>query len=236
MRALAVVACLIAAAPSVARAQGFVGRTWLSTDASAPPGTLRIFLADGTLLMDSCGETYRLAKWRSLGAGRIEWTEDGARIEAGVSQPRAGELRLRLQLRNEIKDERYRLATVPFVCGDSRPSPGPAAVNVSGRVIFLERLALPRTATVRVEVRDSSRLDAPARTLATQTIPASQGPPFTFSLSVPTARIDRRASLSLFAEIRDGQRLMFTTDTRHPVSLEGETGMEIRLRFVGGGR
>ena len=80
MRALAVVACLIAAAPSVARAQGFVGRTWLSTDASAPPGTLRIFLADGTLLMDSCGETYRLAKWRSLGAGRIEWTEDGARI------------------------------------------------------------------------------------------------------------------------------------------------------------
>jgi hypothetical protein len=86
-------------------------------------GTLRIFLADGTLLMDSCGETYRLAKWRTVGRGRIAWTEDGERIQAEVSQPRAGELRLRLRLRTEVKDERYRLAAVPFVCPDSRPSP-----------------------------------------------------------------------------------------------------------------
>jgi len=128
MRALVVACCVMVAGPAAAGAQGpanrgFVGRTWLSTDASAPPGTLRIFLADGTLLMDSCGETYRLAKWRSLGRGRIEWTEEGARIAADVSQPRPGELRLRLHLRSEIKDERYRLATVPYVCPDSRPSP-----------------------------------------------------------------------------------------------------------------
>lgn len=125
MRAVAAACCVILAAPALAGAQGFVGRTWLSTDAAAPPGTLRIFLGDGTLLMDSCGETYRLAKWRTLGRGRIEWTEDGARIQADVSQPRAGELRLRLHLRREIKDERYRLATVPFVCPDSRPGPAP---------------------------------------------------------------------------------------------------------------
>jgi hypothetical protein len=125
MRALVLSGCLIVAAPSMADAQGFVGRTWLSTDASASPGTLRIFLVDGTLLMDSCGETYRLSKWRSLGPRRIAWTEDGARIEAEVSQPRSGELRLRLHLRTEIKDERYRLATVPSTCPDSRPSPVP---------------------------------------------------------------------------------------------------------------
>jgi hypothetical protein len=125
MRALVAACCVIAAAPSAASAQGFVGRTWLATDVAAPPGTLRIFLADGTLLMDSCGETYRLAKWRTLIPGRIAWTEDGARIEAEVSQPRAGELRLRLHLRTEIKVERYRLAKVPFVCPDSRPSPVP---------------------------------------------------------------------------------------------------------------
>lgn len=125
MRALVVAGCLIVGAPSVANAPAFVGRTWLSTDAAAPLGTLRIFLADGTLLMDSCGETYRLAKWRTLGRGRIEWSEDGAPIQAEVSQPRAGELRLRLHLRGNIKDERYRLATVPFVCPDSRPSPVP---------------------------------------------------------------------------------------------------------------
>lgn len=130
IRSLAAACCAILALPALADAQargaqGFVGRTWRSTDVTAPAGTLRIFLADGTLVMDSCGETYRLVKWRSLGRGRIEWTEDGARIQADVSQPRPGELRLRLQLRREIRDERYRLATVPFVCPDSRPSPVP---------------------------------------------------------------------------------------------------------------
>jgi putative lipoprotein len=109
-------------------------------------------------------------------------------------------------------------------------------VRVSGRVFFLERLALPRSATVRVELRDTSRAGAPARTLATQTIPATQGPPFLFDMSVPAATVDPRASLSLFAEIRDGRRLMFTTDTRHPVPHAGASAMEIRLRFVGGGR
>ena len=60
----------------------FVGKAWLSTDADASPGTLRIFLPDGTLLMDSCGETYRIARWRALDEHRLEWTEDTARIEA----------------------------------------------------------------------------------------------------------------------------------------------------------
>ena len=58
----------------------FVGKVWLATDPSAAPGTLRIFLANGTLLMDSCGETYRLAEWRTVGERRLEWTEDTARI------------------------------------------------------------------------------------------------------------------------------------------------------------
>ena len=101
----------------------FVGRTWLSTDPSAPLGTLRIFLPDGTLVMDSCGETYRLAQWRAIGEGRIEWQEDTERIEAEVAQSAPDQLRLRLRLRSEIKEESYRLAHVPFVCPDSRPVP-----------------------------------------------------------------------------------------------------------------
>ena len=45
---------------------GFVGKVWVSPDASAPRGTLRIFLSDGTLVIDSCWETYRLARWEPL--------------------------------------------------------------------------------------------------------------------------------------------------------------------------
>lgn len=227
--------CFVVAFAVVTGAQGFVGRPWLSTDAAAPQGTLRIFLADGTLLMDSCGETYRLARWTEPRPGRIEWSEDAARVEAEVSEPRAGELRLRLRLRGgATKDEHYRLATVPAVCPDSRPSPRPAAVTVSGQLHFLERLALPRRATVRVELRDTARLDAPARTLVGQNLTVTDGPPFAFSLSVPSTAIGARANLTLFAEIRDGRRLLFVTDTRHAVPREGATGVDIRLRYVGG--
>ena len=97
-----------------------VGKTWLSTDASAPAGTIRVFLPDGTLLMDSCGETYRLARWTSIDATRIAGEEDGAPIEADVVQTAADVLELRLHLRSEVKVERYRLALVPYVCPDSR--------------------------------------------------------------------------------------------------------------------
>lgn len=100
--------------------QPFVAKTWLSSERSAAEGTIRVFLPDGTLLMDSCGETYRLARWTPIDERRIAWEEDGARIEADVTQTAADLLELRLHLRSEVKVERYRLAQVPFVCPDNR--------------------------------------------------------------------------------------------------------------------
>jgi len=100
--------------------RSFVGKTWVSTDSSAPLGTLRIFLADGTLVMDSCFETYRLARWKAIDDRRIEWEEDTARIEAEVTQAGSNQLQLRLHLVSEVKEENYRLAEVPFLCPDSR--------------------------------------------------------------------------------------------------------------------
>jgi hypothetical protein len=102
----------------LARQPQLVGKVWLSTDSGAPPGTIRIFLANGTLLMDSCGETYRLAEWRSLDERRIEWTEDSERIEAQIVRLTDEEFQLRLQLRGETKTESYRPAQVPTVCPD----------------------------------------------------------------------------------------------------------------------
>ena len=96
----------------------FVGKVWVSPEPSAPRGTLRIFLPDGTLLMDSCWETYRLARWETVADRRIAWTEDTARIEAEVVRAAADQLDLRLHLVGGIKNESYRLATVPFVCPD----------------------------------------------------------------------------------------------------------------------
>jgi len=95
-----------------------VGKVWMSTDASAAPGTFRIFLPDGTLVMDSCWETYRLVLWRPIDHRRIEWREDTARIEAQITQLTGERLQLRLQLAGEVKEETYRFATVPTVCPD----------------------------------------------------------------------------------------------------------------------
>jgi hypothetical protein len=79
---------------------------------------MRVFLPDGALLMDSCWETYRLVRWKSIARGGIQWEEDGARIEAAVLQATADTLQIRLQLKGETKDEAYRLAQTPFVCPD----------------------------------------------------------------------------------------------------------------------
>jgi uncharacterized lipoprotein YbaY len=127
-----------------------------------------------------------------------EWQEDSARIEAEVTQVSSDQLQLRLHLVREVKEEHYRLAPVPFVCPDARPSQATPTVLVQGTLVYVERLALPPSAVVRVDLRDTSRADAPARSLVTQTIPASQGPPFAFSLSVPSTAIDPRASLSRY--------------------------------------
>jgi len=233
------------AAPTIAVAQRsalpaaqplLAGKIWLATDPAAAPGTLRVFLPDGTLVMTSCVETYRLARWTSMGDRRISWQEDTARIDARITTISAEELVLELQLRDGVRQEHYRVAAVPYVCPDLRPGPSSSDLRVEGTLIYLERIALPASATVRVELRDTSRADAAARPLATQTIPANQGPPFHYALAVSRATIDPRAHLSLFAEIRDGDRLLFTTTTERTVPPEGATGLDIRLTFVSSGR
>jgi hypothetical protein len=93
-------------------------RVWLRTDSSAAPGTLRIFLSGGTLLMDSCWETYRLSEWRQASDSVVTWREDTSEIEARVVAVSADRLTLRLSLSSGPSDEHYRQATVPWVCPD----------------------------------------------------------------------------------------------------------------------
>lgn len=100
MSSALVSACGSPPGPQTSNAAGpsFIGTVWMSTDEAAAAGTLRAFLPDGTLLMDSCVETYRLARWQSLDANHLAWEEDGTAVEAEVieSTPEILELRLRL--------------------------------------------------------------------------------------------------------------------------------------------
>lgn len=94
-------------------------RVWMRTDTTGLPGVMRVFLADGTLIMDSCWETYRLAPWRMASDSVVTWNEDGIDIDARILEVGDGTLRLRLQLVDGSQEEqRYAVATAPFVCPD----------------------------------------------------------------------------------------------------------------------
>lgn len=79
---------------------------------------MRIFLADGILVSDSCWETYRLSRWSREAQDRIRWEEDGQPIQARILSLSEDELRLQLALVSGSEEKRYKAAQVPFVCPD----------------------------------------------------------------------------------------------------------------------
>ncbi|HET8695935.1 MAG TPA: hypothetical protein VFO94_00530 [Gammaproteobacteria bacterium] len=108
-------------APEVTPAGGaasFVDHAWTRADDAAPRGSLWIFLADGTLLQDSCFETQRLSRWTSAGDGALRWEEDGVEIRATVETAAEDRLVLRLHLVGGDEERRFERAPVPYVCPD----------------------------------------------------------------------------------------------------------------------
>jgi hypothetical protein len=100
-----------------------VNTVWkVTAPAGRARGSFYIFLSDGTLVMTSCVETYRLATWRSDAAGRIAIAEDEAvKYEAEILEIQDRQARLRLDLRNERIELTLHAADAPYVCPDLRP-------------------------------------------------------------------------------------------------------------------
>ena len=95
-----------------------LNKVWVQQGESASPGTMQIFLADGTLVSDSCWETYRLSKWQQVSDTAISWEEDGMTINADISSLTADELVLSLKLGSDVVEQRFAPAVVPTVCPD----------------------------------------------------------------------------------------------------------------------
>ena len=100
------------AAPTAPAA--LTNRVWMRADQPDLPGAARIFLADGTLVMDSCWETYRLERWTAEADTAVRWQESGHDVRAAIVMLSADSLVLR------VAGERqpYRAAPVPFLCPD----------------------------------------------------------------------------------------------------------------------
>lgn len=96
-----------------------LNKVWVRTDDDpSRPGPMQIFLGDGTLVSDSCWETYRLSKWQQVSDTAISWDEDGMTINADISSLTDTELVLSLKLGSEVQEQHFALASVPYVCPD----------------------------------------------------------------------------------------------------------------------
>ena len=102
----------------------------------------------------------------------------------------------------------------------SAPEPLPMS-RITGSVSYRERMALTPTATLNLQLQDVSLADAAAEIIAERTISNPGQVPISFALDYDPSRIDERHSYSMRAVIRDGEKMLFTTDTHYPVLTRG---------------
>lgn len=88
----------------------------------------------------------------------------------------------------------------------------PGAQIVSGTVSYRERMELPQTALVHVELIDVSQKDPRKAMLGEETIwPAGVKPPVTFRISYDPTRMDPGHIYVVRARITDGEKTLFVS-------------------------
>ena len=89
---------------------------------------------------------------------------------------------------------------------------------IRGTATYRERMALPPGAVLEVALEDIARADAPAPRLAEARIPVERQVPIPFVLAFDPARLDPRGRYALRATLGHDGRVLFRTDTVHPVT------------------
>ncbi|MCI3181859.1 hypothetical protein C5708_16565 [Caulobacter sp. CCUG 60055] len=110
--------------------------------------------------------------------------------------------------------------TALAACETAAPPPAKTAA-VTGSVTYRERILLAPPARVTVTLSDVSLMDAPSKTIATQTIDGVQSGPVNFRLDYDPARIVPNHDYAVSARFEVGGKLRFITDTRYSVITRG---------------
>jgi putative lipoprotein len=111
---------------------------------------------------------------------------------------------------------------------------GAPTARVTGTVTYRERIALPPTAIVKVQLADVSRADAKAIVLGEQTIVTSGNQvPVSFEIVYDPARIEANHTYAVQARIEESGQLRFISDQRYAVITRGApTHVDMVLRSV----
>jgi len=119
-------------------------------------------------------------------------------------------------------------------CAVDAQSPVQSA-TITGSVTYRERIALPPSAVVKVQLVDVSRADAPAVVLGEQVVRADgRQVPFAFEIAYDPKRIEDRFTYAVQARIEVDGQLRFINDQRYPVLTRGAGDrIDLLLRAVG---
>ena len=106
---------------------------------------------------------------------------------------------------------------------------------VTGTASFRERIAPPPEAAFEAVIEDVSRADAPSIVIGRTVVANAGTPPYDFSIEYDPAEIDERHTYSVRTRLVDGERLLFTSDTMHPVITRGAP-LVVDVRMVKAGQ
>lgn len=102
---------------------------------------------------------------------------------------------------------------------------------LSGTVTYRERIMLPDTAVVRVQLQDVSLADAPAKVLG-EAVATGKSPPYVFAIPYDPDAILPGHRYSVSARITDGDQLMFISTTNNAVFGDGPDATDILVQRV----
>lgn len=103
--------------------------------------------------------------------------------------------------------------------------------SVDGEVFYLQRMALPPTATLKVTLQDVTIADAPAQILASQNGPIKGQVPLPFHLTYDQKQVQPGRIYSVSARIEvDGKLLMISTE-RYTVDLTLDEKPPVKIRL-----
>ncbi len=102
--------------------------------------------------------------------------------------------------------------------GDDDPR---VTAQVTGTLMYRERIFLPPGVVAEVRLLDTSLADAPAAEIAYQQIEDPGNPPIPYVLEYDPQQIREGMQYTVRATIKLGDRLLFTTDTHYPVLTRG---------------
>ena len=93
--------------------------------------------------------------------------------------------------------------------------------QVTGTLMYRERIALPPGSVAEVWLLDTSLADVPAVEIAYQEIEDPGNPPIPFVLDYDPLKIQEGMQYGVRATIRHDGQLLFTSDTHYPVLTRG---------------